>query len=144
LVVIEAARQNAAVMQITDRAVGKNLLAYSGSQPAEAARCANRQADLRALLEIEAKRAGGDVLCVTYQATETALREGGEIDGVGLAHIGAIRGKDIWRDVAGVVIAGRPQPNERALEDLARAVFWRDPRPRIALAPDGGGRARYD
>lgn len=57
--------------------------------------------------------------------------------GIDLAHGGHIRGVDRWKDVGAIVVACRPLPRPDALERRARAIYWRDPNPIDALAPDG-------
>ena len=83
------------------------------------------------------------VLVVTYQRAEGELRKMPEIPGVEWAHFNAIRGKDRWKGVDAVVVAGRLQPNVEDLEATAEALFWQDPSPIERIEADAEGRKRY-
>jgi hypothetical protein len=48
---------------------------------------------------------------------------------VHLAHFGAVRGIDEWKDIHMAVIIGRNQPPVSAIEDFARALYFDDPQP---------------
>lgn len=121
-----AARRNAEVVQVLDTACSRNrLLSFEGAAAAERARAANRLEDVRRLVEVEAA-AGRRVLLVTYKAAEERL---GPIPGVDVAHFGALRGLDRYKDHDTVVVAGREQPPPSAVEDLARSLFGDDGEP---------------
>ena len=45
------------------------------------------------------------------------------------AHFNALRGIDRWKDFDTVIIIGRNQPSVKAVEDIARAIFYDDPEP---------------
>lgn len=46
-----------------------------------------------------------------------------------LAHFGAVRGIDTWKDCTAAVLLGRNQPPIEAVEGIARALFHDDPTP---------------
>ncbi|TXL62662.1 hypothetical protein [Zeimonas arvi] len=46
---------------------------------------------------------------------------------IDLAHFGAIRGIDRWKDHNAIVVIGRNEPPITAVEELARAVFFKSP-----------------
>jgi hypothetical protein len=46
-----------------------------------------------------------------------------------LAHYNAIRGVDAWRGFDTILVIGRNEPPTRAVEDLARALFYDNPTP---------------
>ena len=142
---IEAARRGGYFVQIADRPVSKGMLAYAGPNDAERRRAANRRADLRALIEVEAARAGpGGVLAVSYQAAEAAIRKQGDIASAEMAHFNAIRGRDTWKAVDTLIATGRPEPMPVDNERTTRALFWKEPRPIRRLAPGEDGRVRYE
>lgn len=153
---IEAERRNNKVTQITDRPVSKQMLTFDlegsvelqerrrAQNPQECQRTASRRAELRTVIEVEAAagpaRDGLRVLCVTYDAVERALLRGGEINGADIAHFNAIRGRDGWRDVAVLIVAGRPQLSVEDLEEITAALFFDDPRPITFIKADAKGR----
>jgi len=50
-----------------------------------------------------------------------------------LAHFNAVRGVDHWKLMDAIVLIGRNQPPVKAVEDIARALFWGGPN-RLALS----------
>jgi hypothetical protein len=44
-----------------------------------------------------------------------------------LAHFNAVRGVDHWKSMDAMVLIGRNQPPVKAVEDIARALFWGEP-----------------
>ena len=60
------------------------------------------------------------LLVVTYQSIEAAFAD---IPDVEVAHFNAIAGLDRYRDVAALVVVGRPLPQDRDLVPLAGAFF---------------------
>lgn len=121
-----AARRHAEVVQVGDTACSRNrLLSFEGAAAAERARAANRLEDVRRLAGVEAA-AGRRVLLVTYKAAEERL---GPVPGVDVAHFGALRGLDRYRDHDVIIVAGREQPPPSAVEDLARSLFGDDGEP---------------
>ena len=55
--------------------------------------------------------------------------------GAQVAHFGAIRGKDLWKDFDTVIIISRNEPPPRAIDQLARAFFADEPE-RLRLVGD--------
>jgi len=146
---IEAEWKNVEVIQAHDTKSPKcDLVPSAGANAPELQRRANRRADLRRLVEAEVARAGGAdresdaparVLAITYKGA--ALAEGDTpliepVPGADFAWLNGVRGKDGWRDVRSLVLAGRTQPDARDVEDIAAALFYRDPSP-INCAPEG-------
>lgn len=41
-----------------------------------------------------------------------------------LAHFNAVRGVDHWKGMGAIILIGRNQPPVKAVEDIARALFW--------------------
>ncbi|WP_238547862.1 bifunctional DNA primase/polymerase [Meridianimarinicoccus roseus] len=65
----------------------------------------------------------GRTLVVTYKAIEAAF---GGIPGVEVAHFNGVAGLDGWRNVAQIIVIGRPLPCDTDLNDLAAALFGHD------------------
>ena len=63
--------------------------------------------------------AGRRGLVITYKDIENDFKG---IEGVDVAHFGAIEGIDKWRDVDVLVTIGRPLPRPQAIEHLAAAI----------------------
>jgi hypothetical protein len=151
--VIKARRNGAEIEQITDSVVSMNKIDFDAKAPpekhadGEGKRRKNRRRELRALVECEAARhrpaEGTTVLAVSYQGVHEWMATLRPIEGVEWTHFGAIRGKDRWKDVRAVIIAGRPQPSVEAIEPTARALFWKDPRPIAYIEPDSQGGKRF-
>ena len=85
-------------------------------------RRANRLAECVTYVDWQAKRAAGGVLVVTYKECETAFR--GNRD-VAVAHFNAVAGLDVYRDVAVLIVIGRPLPRDTDLDRLNGAFFGR-------------------
>jgi hypothetical protein len=152
MVTIRAKRQSYSATQITDRPVSKQMMMYDLmglSSAEECQRAANRRGDLRALLEIEAARSaaeagdGSGVLCVSYKLAVEAIASDGVIPGVEYGHFNAIRGKDRWKQVDVLVVAGRPQPSVEEIERLTDALFYKGDRQIAYIAPDAEGRKSW-
>ena len=109
-------RLNAAVPQVCDTACSKNKLMTSPT----------RQAEIIALARHEAAQ-GRHVLIGTYKPVADLLRAELADPNINIAHFGAIRGLDGWKDFDTVIVAGREQPGPW------RPRTWRDacsaPRP---------------
>jgi hypothetical protein len=148
---------NVRVRQVLDRAVSKNMLAGSNPRADEQQRHGNRREDLWAIVQDMAERHGHPMafspdaqvnagararrpVLITYKSVEDAWSEAGRIEETGaaetplrnalpfdIAHLGDIRGKDGWKHASGVVVAGRLEPTVRAVESLARCVYYADP-----------------
>jgi hypothetical protein len=145
--IIAVERRYAAVLQITDYPVSKRRLAGGKAEAdREGKRRANRRRDLRSLVEVEAAQhgnaRGSSVLCVSYKDVHEWMDEQSPIAGADFTHFNALRGKDRWRGVSTVIVAGRPQPSVEELERTTRALFWKDPRPIAYLKPDENGQRR--
>ena len=72
------------------------------------------------------------MLIGTYKAVADLLRQALAArlsDGVEVAHFGAIRGLDRWKDFDSVIVAGREQMPPREAEAIARCLFGDDPEP---------------
>ena len=93
-----------------------------------------------------AEAAGGGVLVITQKEVEAQLwaalvkrHDGGTLPpGVELAHHGNVTGIDRWRDVARLVVVGRPAMNRTDGERLAEIVAGKP----VAVTQDGD-RARW-
>lgn len=71
----------------------------------------------------QARRAApGRTLVITYKHCEAAFRD---LPGVETAHFNAIAGLDLWRDVAQLIVIGRPLPRDREVATMAGAFFDR-------------------
>lgn len=58
-----------------------------------------------------------------------------------LAHFNALRGIDCWKEFEIVVVVGRNEPPIEAVQDMARALFYDDPRP-LVLADEWSNEVR--
>lgn len=132
---IRAAWRNVTVRQVTDRTGSKTAF----SNPANRDRA--WQAAL-ALADRHAETVAGDPsrrpLVVTQKSVREAWTEEGRTDDApfDLAHQGALRGKDQWKNTAGVLVVGRIEPSPGEVERQMRAVFYADATPLTFLAPD--------
>lgn len=132
---IRAQWQNVTVRQVTDRTGSK--LAFSNP--------ANRERAWQtalALADRHAETVAGDPsrrpLVVTQKSVRETWAEEGRTEDApfDVAHQGALRGKDQWRNTAGVLIVGRIEPNSAEVERQMRSVFFADATPLAFLAPD--------
>ena len=110
----------------------------------EARRRANRLAECVAYVRWHARRhAPGRTLVITYLDIEEAFAD---IPGVEVAHFNAVAGLDAWRDVAALIVIGRPLPRDSDLDPMCGAYFGRVPEggygwiPRGIRLRDGSGR----
>lgn len=127
-VVINARLQAYHATQIKDRRVGKSMLVESGAAgEAENQRRRNHLAELRRLVEVEAARA--PTLVITYEKAEQAMQAAGDIPGASFTHWNALRGRDEWKDIGTLIIAGTPEPGDTDLVQMARALFYLDRQP---------------
>ncbi len=109
-------------LRLVNGAFGKGALCVEpGQAETENRRRANK---LRACVEYvrwQARRfPGGRTLVVTYLACEAVFLG---IPGVSVAHFNAIAGLDVHRDVALLVVLGRPLPPDVDLVHRAAALF---------------------
>jgi hypothetical protein len=99
---------------------GKSMLCPDrAAKPEEQRRRANRLAECVDHVRWQARRLGR-VLVVTYQAIERAFLG---IPGVEVVHFNALAGLDRYRDVAALIVIGRPLPQDRDLDPLVGAFF---------------------
>lgn len=91
------------------------------ARPEERQRRQNRLAECVDYVRWRARSvAPGRLLVVTYQGIEAAFAN---IPGVEAAHFNAIAGLDRYRDVAALIVIGRPLPQDRDLDPLVGAFF---------------------
>jgi hypothetical protein len=92
----------------------------------------------------EVKAAGGRRgLIVSYKAVEEVLNVLPPIPGVEYAHFGALRGRDCWKNLAFVIVAGAPLANTDELERMTNALWRLDAEPLATIAAAADGRRRY-
>ena len=95
------------------------------ADPAENRRRANRLRDCVDHVRWHAKRvAPGRTLVVTYKSIEAAFIG---IPGVVTGHFKAIAGLDVFKDVALLIVIGRPLPPDRDIAQLTGAYFGHVP-----------------
>jgi hypothetical protein len=114
-------RLNAEVIQVWDTACSKNKLLET----------ATRRDQVLALARQEAAQ-GRRVLIGTYKPVADLLRAALDEQpnpSIDVAHFGAIRGLDGWKDFDTVIVAGREQLRPTDAENKARALFGADPEP---------------
>ena len=112
---------NAEVIQVRDTTGSKNKLLES----------VTRREQVLTLARHEAAQ-GRRVLIGTYKPVAELLRAaltGAPDVNIHVAHFGAIRGLDGWKDFDTVIVAGREQPPPSAVENMARSLFGADPEP---------------
>ena len=104
---------------------GKSAISDDDQAPPQerARRKRNRSACVDHVRWHAARAAPGRTLVITYKAIEAAF-EG--IPGVEVAHFNGVAGLDGWRDVAQIIVIGRPLPRDTDLNDLAAALFGHD------------------
>ena len=69
---------------------------------------------------------GRRVLIGTYKPVADLLRAELADPNISIAHFGAIRGLDGWKDFDTVIVAGREQPRPHDVENMARCLFGAD------------------
>lgn len=85
----------------------------------------DRIEDLVTLLE-EQILVGDRVLCVSHKVLADRLRGMRLPEEIALAHFGAIRGIDEYKDHDTIFITGRNQPPQAAIDGIGRALWWDD------------------
>lgn len=96
------------------------------ASPAENRRRLNRLQECVDHIRWQAARVSpGRVLVVTYQAIEAAFSS---IPGVSTGHFKAIAGLDVFKDVALLIVIGRPLPGSDDLAKLTGAYFGHVPK----------------
>jgi len=122
---IAVAAPHMRVRQVIDRAYSLAMLDPDGADdPEERRRRMNRLRDLRVTIDTEARRVRPRrLLVVTQKRIEEALRAMGPLPpNVDMGHHNAVAGRDEWRDVGGLVVAGRTMPPPGAVNQLAEAL----------------------
>ena len=112
---------NAEVAQVTDTVCSKNKLMGSPTIRAQVLALARHEAAQRRRVLIGACKPVADLL-------RAALTEAPNPD-IDIAHFGAIRGLDGWKDFDTVIIAGREQPRPLDAENMARCLFGAETEP---------------
>lgn len=137
--------RKACVVGLADRALGRSSLVEladedGGSEAGRTFARNNRRA-LAALFEVVSATAGPTLLA-TYKAILPALRDHKDTadtvaravaKGSALGHLGGLRGSDVYRDYAAVIVAGRLQPTVLAVETMARALYFDAGKPLVFL-----------
>ena len=102
---------------------GKSALCFDPRAGAEEnQRRANRLAECVTYVNWRVKQAGDRVLVITYKDCETAFLDNSE---VAVVHFNALAGLDVYRDVAVLIVIGRPLPRDTDLELLHAGYFGR-------------------
>ena len=118
---IEAATPHQRVVQLTGKTFGKLALG--------AARTLDKAWNWAVAY---ATRRGGDWLVIMPKDAEAAIASSKAVPRfIRLAHFGALRGLDTHRDVAGVIVIGRPMPPPADVERLAGIVTGRETECRV-------------
>lgn len=92
---------------------------------------------------------GGDParrpLLITQKHVEDFYIENGDLPAEGteerqrfpfdVAHFGALRGKDRWKECAGIIVAGRIEPSPHELESCARSLWFGSAEPLVFIQP---------
>ena len=117
-----AARRNAEVIQIADtRCSKRRLLGCGNATDKDKEAAAARMAELQLLFAAEARKAP-TLLVGTKAVTEQLMVP----PGGAMAHFGALRGLDRFKDFGTVILAGREQPRQADIETLTRSLFGDD------------------
>ena len=125
MVEIDAASAHMKVRLVTGSFGKGNLCQDPQAAPEENQRRANRLQDCVTYVCWQARQfAPGKVLVITNLACAAAF-EG--IAGVSVAHFNAIAGLDAYRDVALLIVIGRPLPREADLHPMSSAFFGHEP-----------------
>lgn len=128
------APRNAYVMQCSStRGSTTSMVPERNADPASKAKAEDRLDDIQHLIDRKAAE-GKRVLVVgpqhvtgnpaQGQPPRLTCPEGGE-----LAHFGAIRGVDRWKDFNVIIVVGRNEPPLDAVQDMARAIWCDSPEP---------------
>ena len=123
------AKRNAHVIQCrSSRGSTSSLVATKHTDQGRAADAARRLADIQHL--IHELSAGGQKLLVVGPTAITGNPRKGKTALVvvpahcELAHFNAVRGVDSWKTFDAVLVIGRNEPPVKAVEDVARALFY--------------------
>ena len=131
--------RRAVVTQVDSTAMPKARLVMQGADSV-------RQVEALLRLLRRETEGGKRVLLVTYLAVRRLLTEepegerlppAGHCEGADVAHFGAIRGLDGWKQFDTVIILGRNQPRPEAVEADARAIWADDVEPLRFIPAEG-------
>lgn len=126
--------RKALVYQCSDSICSTSSLLSSRQPTADKKiRAQERLGDIQALMD-ELSASGKKVLVVGPSAITGNPAKGipsllTHSSNVELAHFGAIRGLDNWKDCDALVLIGRNEPTAKEVENIARAFFYDDPVP---------------
>jgi hypothetical protein len=113
---IEAATPHMAIRLITGSFGKGGLCPDPRANPGETRRRANRLSECVDYVRWHARRhAPGRTLVITCKDIEGAFAD---IPGVEVAHFNAVAGLDVYRDVALLIVAGRPPPRDSDLAPI--------------------------
>lgn len=127
-------KRNAIVVQCSDSICSTSSLdASSAADPIKQQSAVSRLSDVQALVD-ELANTGTDVLVVgpskiTGNQAKSAPAKLTAAPNVHLVHFGAVRGIDAWKNCEALVLIGRNEPPVKAVENIARALFYDDPTP---------------
>ena len=81
-------------------------------------------------------------LLVSQKGVIDSYREAGDLDRAPFetGHFGNLRGKDGWKEAAGIVVAGRIEPSPAAIEAMARGIWYAAAEPLTFLRPGEDGK----
>jgi hypothetical protein len=138
-------RRNAFVTQMNDSTFAKSSLLGGTTRDSQQTAARKLRKVRRFIADLVAVHGEGKVLAVANKPVRCRLTgedQAGKLPAAGIcggafvAHFGAIRGIDDWKDCACVVIIGREQLPVDTAEADARAFYWDDPEP-LDLGHDG-------
>lgn len=127
-------QRRAIVLQCSDSICSTSSLAPTApTNPTNQQRATTRLSDIQALVD-ELATTGMDILVVgpssiTGNPAKSTAAKLTAPPNVQMAHFGAVRGIDAWKDCEALVLIGRNEPRPEAVEDIARAFFYDDPTP---------------
>ena len=123
---VEAEQPMLHLMQDTSRAFGKSMFVPGGRSPAADKAAAGNVAKLAAWVKVKAAEVAPRQLgLITYKAAVEAL-EDDLPSNVVCGWFGGLRGMNAMQDVAGLVVVGRPMPEEHGLRRMAAALTGRE------------------
>lgn len=76
-------------------------------------------------------------LLVSQKSVIDGYREAGDLEGAPFdtAHFGNLRGKDGWKEAAGIVVAGRIEPSPQGIETMQRGIWYKSEEQLTFLVP---------
>jgi len=118
---------HATVTQVSDCTLSKLKIAPNPDRDDDATLSKKRNNVLDISRLVEVASAHGSTGLISYKATETDMIDRKMVPkNVITGHFAAFRGRNSFKDVDTLVIAGRPQPGENEVEDITEAIFWKD------------------